>query len=173
MKKLLVVLFIVAAVGSTAFAEGAPKAGEVGIQSAVIITGVGASVVAVGAKFLVTDAIGLRAAMGILNTSAGGTSTTAYDLGAGFEYHFAGKGGVSPYVGAEVGYSGESLSTGAATPSEFGLNGVFGAEYFFSPNFSWGGEVKLGFWSATSAGGAATTFLGTDAASFIMTWYIN
>ncbi len=176
MKKLLLVVIAIAVVSTAAFAQGTPRKGAFGIQTAVIITGTGAGPGAagsLGAKYMVTDAIGLRAALGVLNTSTGGTSSTGFDLGAGFEYHFTGKGGVSPYVGAELGYSGESLSGGGPTPSEFALNGVFGAEYFFSSNFSWGGEVKLGFWSATTAGGATTTFLGTDAVSFIMTWYVN
>jgi hypothetical protein len=176
MKRLLVVILVVAAVSTAAFAQGAPRKGAFGIQTAVIITtsgfGPGASG-SLGAKYMVTDAIGLRAALGILNSSSGGASTTGYDLGAGFEYHLAGKGGVSPYLGAELGYSGASFSGGGTTPSSFAVNAVFGAEYFFSSNFSWGGEAQLGFNSFTTAGGVTTTSLGTGAVSFIMTWYVN
>ncbi|HVO39280.1 MAG TPA: outer membrane beta-barrel protein, partial [Spirochaetia bacterium] len=128
----------------------------------------------VGVKYLITDAIAIRAALGLANVAASGGSATYYDLGAGFEYHFGGKGGVSPYAGAEVSYSGESISTGGTTPSEFGLAGVVGGEYFFSNNFSWAGEARLGFDSATSAGGVTTTSIGTIFGfSTFLTWYLN
>ena len=79
-------------------------------------------------------------------------TTTAYDLGVGFEYHFGGKGGVSPYAGAALSYSGESFSTGGPTASDFGVKLVFGGEYFFSDNFSWAGELGLGYRSPLTTG---------------------
>ena len=159
--------------GSTAFAEGAARGGQFGIQTAVILSGTGLSPGAsLGAKYMISDNMALRAALGIINVSSAGASTTGYDLGVGFEYHFGGKGGVSPYAGAQLGYSGGSFSTGGAAPTDFGLSGVFGAEYFFSSNFSAAGELALGFNSGT-AGGVTTTTIGTGSAIFLLTWYIN
>ena len=115
----------------------------------------------------------MRAGVGILNVSSGGGSFTLYSLGAGFEYHFgAGKGGVSPYAGAQLSYSGESISTGGTTPSDFGLAAVVGGAYFFSNNFSWAGEARLGFDSATAAG-VTTTTIGTFGFATFLTWYLN
>jgi len=169
MKRLLLVVIIIAVVGSAAFAQGAPRKGAFGTQVAATITSTGSSPGgALGAKYMITDAIALRVMLGFLNNA----STTGYDVLAGFEYHFAGKGGVSPYVGAEVGYSGASISGGGATSSDFGVDAVFGAEYFFSSNFSWGGEMKLGFDSFTSAVPTTTTRLFT-AVSTLLTWYLN
>jgi hypothetical protein len=174
-KKLLLLVIFIVVLGSTAFAEGAARGGQFGIQTAVILSATGISPgpgAALGAKYMISDNMALRAALGIVNISSGGGSTTAYDLGVGFEYHFGGKGGVSPYVGAQVGYSGGSFSGGGTAPTDFGLNGVFGAEYFFSSNFSAAGELSLGFNSGT-AGGVTTTVIGTGSALFLLTWYIN
>ena len=172
MRRLVFVAVGLSLVATAAFAQGAPRKGAFGMQTGVIITSVGSTTGALGAKYMVTDAIGLRAALGILNQSSGGPSTTFFDLGAGFEYHFPGKGGVSPYVGAQLGYSGVSVSGGGTTPSDFGLNAVFGAEFFLSSNFSWGGEALVGFNSGTS-GGVTTTSIGTGAVAFDLTWYLD
>ena len=173
MRKLIFVAVGLSLVAAAAFAQGAPRKGAFGMQTAVIITTVtGSPAGSLGAKYMITDAIGVRAGLGILEMSGGGTSSTSFDLGAGFEYHFPGKGGVSPYLGAELGYSGVSVSGGGATPSDFGLNAVFGAEFFLSSNFSWGGEALLGFNSGTS-GGVTTTTIGTGAVAFDLTWYLN
>ena len=85
----------------------------------------------------------------------------AYNLGAGFEYHFGGKGGVSPYAGAAISYSGESFSTGGNTNSAFGVQLVFGGEYFFSDNFSWAGELGIGYGSTTNTVPTTVTTLST------------
>lgn len=174
MKRLFLVVLAVALVSSLAFAEGAPKAGEFGLQGAFTLTSVGlGSTFDVGLKYLITDSVALRAALGLANVSATGGSTTYYDLGAGLEYHFGGKGGVSPYAGVEVSYSGLSFSTGGSTPSDFAFAAMFGGEYFFSSNFSWAGEARLGFDSAKTAGGATTTTIGTIGVGSFLTWYLN
>ncbi len=172
MKKLLLVVIMVAVVGVLAHAQAAPRAGEFGIQGALIFTSIGATTGAVGAKYWINNDMAVRAAVGFQNVSAGGGSTTPYDFGGGFEYHFGGKGGVSPYVGAEISYSSHSTSAGGTQPSMFGLQAVFGGEYFFSSNFSWAGEAGLGFASAT-AGGVTTTTVGTFGFGTFLTWYIN
>ncbi len=171
MKKMILVAFLVAAIGAAAFAQGAPRGGTFGAQVAGTITSVTANPIgALGFKYMITDAIGIRAMLGFLNTS--NPSSTVYDLLGGFEYHFAGKGGVSPYLGVQVGYSGESVSGGGNTPSDFGLRAVFGADYYFSSNFAWGGEMMLGYDSFTNTTPATTTALFTGV-STVLTWYLN
>lgn len=182
MKKLFLIIIAVLTIGTLAHAQGAPKAGEFGIQGALTFTSVGGPIFpnfpspasgAVGAKYWINNDIAVRAALGFLNTAATGGSTTLYDLGAGFEYHFGGKGGVSPYAGAEISYSAESISAGGGTPSDFAVKGVFGGEYFFSSNFSWAGELGLGFDSFKNAAGNTTTTIGTLGFATFLTWYIN
>jgi hypothetical protein len=174
MKKILLVILAVVLVSSLTFAEGEAKSGQFGLQTGLIFTGVGLNFnIDIGAKYIVTDNIALRAGLGLMNISSGGDSTTFYDLGAGFEYHFGGKGGVSPYVGAALSYSGASSSAGGDTPSEFGLDAVFGGEYFFSSNFSWAGEARLGFVFDDDGAGTKTNFIGTLGFATFLTWYIN
>ena len=167
---ILVFLFVV----SFAFAEGAPKSGDLGIQGGVVFTGVlySSPYGTLGAKYYVTDSIALRAAVGLYNTSAAG-GNTGYDVGVGFEYHFGVKGGVSPYAGAEISYSGESLSGGAAASSAVGIRAVLGGEYFFSNNFSWAGEIGLGYNSFYNPGPPATTTstIGTVGLGSFLTYY--
>ena len=166
-------LVVIAILVVTAGAFGQAKRGQLGIQTGVTFTAVSASPFAdVGGVFMITDAFALRAAAGFLNTTSGGSSTLGYDLGAGVEYHFAGKGGVSPYAGAQLSYSGASVPTGAPAQSAFGLNAVLGAEYFFSTNFAWGGELSIGYVSSTQ-GTTTTTFFGTNELTSYLTWFIN
>jgi len=173
MSKFILVTLFLALTFAVAFGQGAPKAGEVGVQGSVVFTNIsGGSAGAVGIKYLVTEKIGLRAGIGILNQSSAGVSTTLYSLGVGFEYHFAGAGGVSPYVGAQLSYSGESVSSGGSTPTDFGLAGVLGGEYFFSSNFSVAGEARLGFESANT-GAVTATSIGTLGFATYLTWYLK
>jgi hypothetical protein len=171
MKKLVLVILAIVVVSSSAFAEGAPTPGQLGLQTAVTFTNVPGFTGDLGAKYIITSNIAVRAALGLSSTSSGGASTTFFDLAAGVEFHFGGKGGVSPYAGAEISYSGASVPVGKG-PSSFGVNGVFGGEYFFSSNFSWAGEARLGFRTDNVAGTTSTTF-GTAGIATFLTWYIN
>jgi len=171
MKRLVLAILAVVLVSCSAFAEGAATPGQFGLQTAVTFTNVPGFSGDLGAKYIITNNIALRAALGLSSTSAAGASTTFFDVAAGFEYHFGGKGGVSPYAGAEISYSGASIPVGKG-PSSFGVNGVFGGEYFFSSNFSVAGEARLGFRSDNAAGTTSTTF-GTAGIATFLTWYIN
>ena len=181
----LVVLSAVATI-SVAQAGDMARSGEWGIQSAL---SVGSSPVlattAVGAKFMVSHAVAVRAEVGFQTVSpaGGGNSVTGYEFGAGFEYHLtSAPGNVSPYVGLQLGFGGGSTGGGGNTPMRFGANAVFGGEYFFSSNFSAAGEIGIGFNSLSNqpaptiqdpnATGSTTTF-GTGSAIFILTWYMN
>jgi Outer membrane protein beta-barrel domain len=175
MKRLLLVLVAVLAINFSVMADGAPRKGTIGIQTAVgVATNTGlAPGGALGAKFFITDAIAVRASLGFSSsTTSGGGGGTEFDLGAGFEYHFGGKGGVSPYAGAELGYSIGSPAGGGNATNVFAVNGVFGAEYFFSSNFSLAGELMLGYASSTTGPFTSSAF-ATGAALFILTWYLN
>lgn len=174
MKKIVLAILAVVLVSSLTFAEGEAKSGQFGVQAGLTFTRTTLGFAGdLGAKYMITDNIAIRAALGLLNISSGGDSTTLYDLGAGFEYHFGGKGGVSPYAGAEISYSGASSSAGGDTPSEFGLDAVFGGEYFFSSNFSWAGEARLGFIFDDDGAGTKTNIIGTLGFATFLTWYIN
>ncbi|MGA2479124.1 MAG: hypothetical protein ABSG63_10295 [Spirochaetia bacterium] len=172
MKRLILVLAAAAAIGIPAFAQGAPKAGEFGIQTSVALSAPLAipPLASLGVKYWINDAMALRAGLGFASQS-GASTTTGFDLGGGFEYHFAGKGGVSPYVGVQAMYGSLSPSGGTAT-TNYLIGVVFGGEYFFSSNFSWGGEFGLGV-GGSDTGGVTSTLVGTIGAATLLTWYLN
>lgn len=183
MKKLLLVLLAVALVGSVASAQMMAKTGQWGVQTSI---GVATSPVlktsTIGAKFIVSDQVGIRVEAGLtsFSVSGGAGSTTGYAIGAGFEYHLTGgKGNVSPYLGLQAGFGGGSVPTPAGgvaptTSSTFGIVGVFGGEYFFSSNFSWAGELGIGFASTSNfVGTNSASLFATGSVTNIFTWYIN
>jgi hypothetical protein len=172
MKRLVLVLIAVVLISISAFAEGTPKAGEFGIQTSVaVFTFLSVPPLAsLGAKYWITDAMALRAGLGFASQS-GSNSMTAYDIGAGFEYHFAGKGGVSPYAGIQASINSQTPSGGSATTG-YMINAVLGGEYFFSNNFSWGGEIGIGV-GGSDNNGVTSTLVSTVGAATILTWYLN
>lgn len=176
MMKVVLTLMVIVLVSSVGFSQSMAKSGQWGIQTSI---GAAASPVlgtgTIGAKFLVSEDFALRIEAGInsLSPPGGGGSTTGYAVGGGFEYHLAGgMGNVSPYLGLQAGFGGGSVPGGGTTPTSISVVGVFGGEYFFSSNFSWAGELGLGF-NSTGASGTTTTTIATGSATFIMTWYIN
>jgi Outer membrane protein beta-barrel domain len=179
MKRLLIPVLVLLLVGYLTFAEGAPKSGDFGIQGGVVFTNLGNIGVSpngtLGVKYFVNENVALRAGFGIVSVASGGASTTGYAFGAGFEYHFGLKGGVSPYAGAAISYSSESLSGGAPAASDLGIKAVLGAEYFFSNNFSWAGELGLGYDSFYNPGppAATTSSIGTIGFGSFLTYYLN
>jgi hypothetical protein len=174
MKKLPLVVLASVLAGSLGFGQGMAKAGKFGLQTAITFTdATGSSAGDIGVKYMIADGLALRAALGVLHYGGSGSSQTLFDVGAGFECHFRALAGVSPYAGAALSYSGEVLSSGGSAPSDFGIAALGGAEYFFSDNFSWAGEARLGFRTYDS-GSSTTTRLGTlGMYTFIMTWYLN
>jgi outer membrane protein W len=175
MKKLVLIMFAAIVAGSLAFGQVTARGGQIGLQAGTIFTGIGEYTGAIGVKYLVNDAIALRADAGVRHYSYSTNSgtITAYDLGLGLEYHFEGKGGVSPYVGALFNYSGESVSPKVDTPSDLGLMALFGGEYFFSSNFSWAGEARIGYDYYKSAAGDTITTIGTYGFATFLTYYFS
>jgi hypothetical protein len=152
------------------------RSGSWGIQSAIgVSSATGPGAATIGVKFFVSREVAIRVEAGVTSISPpGGSTATGYAVGAGFEYHFAPVGGVSPYLGVQGGYGGSSVSGGGNTPSVFGARAVWGGEYFFSSNFSWAGEIGFGFSSYKPASGSSTnTFGTTGTAAFILSWYMN
>jgi hypothetical protein len=144
----------------------------------------------IGLKFMASENVAVRVEAGFSSNSpaGGGGSTSGYAVGAGFEYHMTAVGGVSPYVGLQAGYASGSVpspavGTAPPVPAAISVNGVWGGEYFFSSNFSWGGEIGVGFSSLSNQQsgvdalgnptyGSASAF-GTGSATMILTWYLN
>ena len=178
MKKIALVLIAIAVVSTVAIAGDMAKSGQWGVQTSL---GSGnAFTSTVGLKFMASENFAVRVEVGFNSFSpgGGGSSTTTYGVGAGFEYHMTAVGGVSPYVGLGAGYSGLSfpnLPAGQSNPSVFNVQGYWGGEYFFSSNFSWAGQIGLGFTSVSSgvSGASAATNIGTASATFILSWYLN
>ena len=205
MKKIALVLIAIALVSVTAIAGDMAKVGQWGVQASIgAATSPVQGVSTIGAKFMASENVAIRVEAGLSSYSppSPGTvypsttpaypsgSTTGYEFGAGFEYHMTAVGGVSPYVGLQAGYASGSTPAPAApatappTPATFSVTGVWGGEYFFSSNFSWGGEIGLGFSSTTNiwnggvdASGKLTygssSTIGTGSATMILTWYLN
>jgi len=102
-------------------------------------------------------------------------SSFGFGLNLGVEKHFAGSDRLSPYVGAELGFSmvnntetgqawdGTKTVEGEETSGSttFGLNLVLGADYYFSSHIYMGTEVGFGF-STTSEADTETTKGGPD-----------
>ena len=143
MKRLLLPVLVLMLIGTLAFAEGAPKGGDFGLQGGLNFTSV-VPVASLGVKYFFTDNVAARLGVGLINEYNGGTTvtTTGYSFPGGLEYHFGVKGGVSPYLGAQFSYSGESISGGTPGSSDVGIRAVVGGEYFFSTTSR--GQVSLG-----------------------------
>jgi hypothetical protein len=184
MKKIAIVLIAIFVLGASAFAGDMAKSGSWGIQTSL---GVGTSPLAsevsissIGLKFMASENLAIRVKAGFTSytpsvlTGSTSNSASGYEFAGGFEYHMTGVGSVSPYVGAQFGYGGESLPSGGTNVSNWDVVGVFGGEYFFSSNFSWAGEVGIGYANFGAASGydAAHAF-GTTSATMIFSWYLN
>ncbi len=186
MKRIALVLIAIAILSASALAGDMAKSGQWGIQTSLSAGTSPQSVTSVGFKFMASENLAIRLKAGFSSFTppvASGTSsssTSGYEFAGGFEYHMESKGGsVSPYVGLQFGYGGESLPTPQGgtvnNASEWDVDGVFGGEYFFSSNFSWAGEIGIGYANAsTGASGVDSGHgFGTTSATMIATWYLN
>ncbi len=182
MKNIALVLLAIVLVSSMAFSADIAKSGQWGVNTSLSIQTAGVGFQSAGFKFMATDNIAIRAAVGFTSQASGGTNsqtTSGYGFGAGFEYHMAAVGGVTPYLGLQAAYAGTSypnLPAGQSNPNSFTIAGVYGGEYFFSSNFSLAGEVGIGFnsFSTGVTGASAQTTFGTvGVAGLVATWYLN
>src|SRR5258708_3007243 len=131
MKRIVLVLMAIAIVSSAALAGDMAKSGQWGIQTslgaATGVSGTSFNSSTVGLKFMASENLAIRVEAGVARISrgGGGSSSSAYDFGAGFEYHMTAVGNVSPYVGLGAGYSGVSLAGAQNNPSQFGVLGYW------------------------------------------------
>jgi hypothetical protein len=185
MKKIALVLMAIAIVSSAAFAGDMAKSGQWGVQ-----TSLSTSSSTLGLKFMASENLAIRVEGGFASvtpsvpTGETSSSTTAYQFGAGFEYHMTAVGSVSPYVGLGGGYLGKSLPdlpSGYSNPNAWFIEGHWGGEYFFSSNFSWAGQIGLEYASANTnnfslpvpSGYSNANSFSTFNATMIATWYLN
>lgn len=136
-----------------------------------------------GGKFFLSNAMAIRAAIlfahanqevlanpGVGQVGTDGSQTaTSFGVSAGMEYHLL-TARVSPYVGAEIGFSStstESKSAGSATPPavftqtttknatngllgylagmNIGIAAILGVEFFLTKELSLAGEYQVGY----------------------------
>jgi hypothetical protein len=173
LKKLVLIIMATVVICLTVDAQGAfPKAGQFGLQTDLVFTSTGfGNAGDVGAKIMITDNLALRLALGVQGSTLSLSSiNTLVDLGAGLEFHFRIKGGVSPYLGVEVSTNVASFTDVDYLSYGGGICAVFGGEYFFSSNFSWAGEARVGgIYFAEPPSGA----IGTLGFATFLTWYFN
>ncbi|PIE50101.1 MAG: hypothetical protein CSA38_04720 [Flavobacteriales bacterium] len=190
MKKLLLASVVALMGASTVNAqEYKPQAGDVTAEF--VVTG-GLSDTAVGfreggirGRYFSTNNMAYRAAV-YLGTDKVTTpitdgerkeSNTGFSLGLGIEKHFNGTKRLSPYIGAELGLGYKTQSTteetevaGVQSSTEitgpgvfnFGVKGLFGADYYFVKNVYLGVEAGLGLgFSSTGETETTITTAGT------------
>jgi len=104
--------------------------------------------------------------------SGGATSTTStlFTIGLSPWYYFGTSENVSAFAGGMLSFSSLSPGGVGTSTSTFNIAGQFGAEYWFSPKFSWYGLLQLGFSSRSVPTGSAATLFGS-ATSTGLTWY--
>jgi len=87
-----------------------------------------------------------------------------FGFGASGQYYLNTTENVSTFVGAEFGL--DFVSFGGGTSDTYVNVGAFlGAEYWFSPKFSWAGTVGFGLSSGTNV------FIGTNMSSGLTWWF--
>jgi outer membrane protein W len=194
MKKLAFVFLALVLVSSLAFSGDVAKSGEFAIQTSLGIASgnniAGPGFSTLGVKYMLNDMWALRGEVGYATMSPANSnlsSSNSFGIGAGIEDHMSANGGVSPYWGVQFGYGTGSPSTASgqtapSNPSTINFKAVLGGEYFFTSNFSWAGELGLGYWmvnnqqyqdanNVTQSG--STKLLSTGSATVILSWYIN
>ena len=100
MKKLVLVILAIVVVSSSAFAEGAPTPGQLGLQTAVTFTNVPGFTGDLGAKYIITSNIAVRAALGLSSTSSGGALDDLLRPGRRCRVSFWRQGAASPRMPA-------------------------------------------------------------------------
>jgi hypothetical protein len=148
MKKLLIVtvaLVMVMGLAGGAFAAGAMNAGAMGIN-----VGTGNSVfgetglVRITGKYFFDQDMAFLAGFGFQTTS-GDADVNVFSFQVGLR-KYLGTGDFAPFVGARISYETfEDTSAPAVDEEALDLMGEFGAEYFFSKQFSMEGSIGIGF----------------------------
>jgi hypothetical protein len=162
MKRLSLLAVALVAISSLAFSQLKP--GGMAVTTAIGPGG------AIGGAYALSENMRLNAGVNFSSASNAGTSSTAFGIGAGVWMYQQAMENVTTFYGGGLTY-GSSGPSGSTT-STFSVAGNFGAEYWFSPRFSWGGYVSAGF-SSTSFAGTSSSNFGTMGVSTSLTWWLN
>lgn len=97
--------------------------------------------------------------------SIGRTST--FHVGTSLWRYMSASDGLATFAGGSIGV--DTRSTPDVTSSSLGITGLYGAEYWFSPQFSAHGLLQLHFVTGKDAGASISTFF--TSAQTGVTWY--
>jgi hypothetical protein len=158
MKKLLLVVAVLF-VSSLSFAQ--LTAGRMAVTS-----DIGNSL---GGVYALSENMSVEGGVTFVSSSPSvGNSTTTIGLNAGVKMYQPAMENVTLFYGGKFGFS----SAGDPAYSTISLTAIGGAEYWFSPRFSWGGYIGFGF-SSYGVSGAKTTDIGTQGLVQTLTWWFN
>lgn len=158
-------------------------------RSAMGVTGGVGSSNTLGIGYALSENLQIGAGLTFTSTSTTTTfaagdnksSQTLFGVDVMAKYYLATADNLSTFLGGTVGFGSmttESTPAGGSTTSvsgsAFSVGALYGAEYWFSPRFSWSGYVGAGFTSSSSDGPpkVSSTDLGTMYATGL-TWWFN
>ena len=165
MKKTLSIFMTIAALSfsSVAFAQKPVKGsvtGEVQLNFQTGTAAIGVVAPSLNFRYFLMDDLALRLKLAITSTKdkTGDVEdkTSNFSFAPGIEKHFKGTDKLSPYIGAEIPISGGKVehktAAGSSTDktSSFGVNLIFGGDYYVWQSVYVGAEVAWGFSSGTS-----------------------
>lgn len=164
MKKIIIVLLaavIVAAAGVPAFAAGGMSEGASGVN-----VGLGNSVfgdtgiVRISGKYFIARDLALLGGFGF-QTSSGDYDTDVFSFQIGARKYLS-TGDFAPFVGGRLTFEKIEITVPGLQEDVdvIDIMGEFGAEYFFSKQFSVEGSIGLGF-GTVDLGVTDYTYLGT------------
>lgn len=151
---------------ATSMMFGQLKKGGLGITTAVGLAGQSS----LGVAYAFSENTRLNGELEFSSVSpTGGSSQTNFGIGATLWIYQPAMENVTVSYGGGLGYG--STSSGGVSSSSISILGEFGAEYWFSPKFAWGGQLTLGF-NTSGPSGAKTSTFGTGM-STSLTWWFN
>jgi hypothetical protein len=168
-------LFVCLAFSSVLLSQ--PKKGMYGISVAIskgfetsqnISTNTGS--LNIGMAYMPSDQLSLRGELGFRSyKDTTGDRSSEFTFTANMWYYLHTAESVSTFLGGALGFGSASDAAGNGT-SLLSLNGFFGAEYWFSPHFSWYGHIGIIYASYTVAERPASDFFTSAATG--LTWYL-
>ncbi len=123
----------------------------------------------IGMAYMPSDQIGLRGELGFRShKDTSGAKNSEYTFTANVWYYLQTTENVSTFLGGALGFGSASDAAGKGT-SLLNFGGFFGAEYWFSPHFSWFGHIGFVYASYTVAEKPASDVF--TSATTGLTWY--
>ena len=115
--------------------------GFVNSQDANISTNTGS--LNIGMAYMPSNRINLRGELGFRSQKdTSGAKNSEFTFTVYMWYYLQTSESVSTFLGGGLGFGSANTASGNGT-SLLNLNGFFGAEYWFSPHFSWFGHIGL------------------------------